>query len=159
MVVVIKSQFTTSHSILARLLRSKFEYIYSKIEAINDADTGFLQEQQASFSKSSSLGSDLQPSHERNNGKQQAAKSCVEGGHTSCVPGCFSNCKRDKHLAFYALPNGKSKEKQTLQKILIHILCRKDFKLTLGHRVYSEHFVGGKKTYLNQFPTITPKKK
>ena len=71
------------------------------MEAINDGDTGFLQDQHASFSKSSSFGSDLQPSHERNNGKQQAAKSCVEGGYTSCVPGCLSNSKRDKHLAFY----------------------------------------------------------
>ena len=29
----------------------------------------------------------------------------------------------------------------------------------LGHRVCSEHFVGGKKTYLNKSTTITPKKK
>ena len=44
MVVVVKSQITTSHSLLARLLWSKFEYIYKKMEAINDADTGFLQD-------------------------------------------------------------------------------------------------------------------
>ena len=53
MVVVVKSQITTSHSLLAILLCSKFEYIYSKMEAINDADTGFLQDQHVSFSKSS----------------------------------------------------------------------------------------------------------
>ena len=35
--------------------------------------------------------------------------------------------------------------------------CRKDFKPTIGHRVCSEHFVGGKKTYLNNVPTLTPK--
>ena len=82
------------------------------MEAINDADAEFLQEQHASFSKSSSLGSDLQPSHETDNEKQQAAKSCVVGGYTSCVPGCFSNSKRDRHLAFYVFSNGKSKEKK-----------------------------------------------
>ncbi len=37
------------------------------------------------------------------------------------------------------------------------MVSRKDFKPTLGHRVFCEHFVGGKKTYMNNTPTITPK--
>ncbi len=37
------------------------------------------------------------------------------------------------------------------------MVARKDFKPTIGHRVCSEHFVGGQKTYLNNVPRITPK--
>ena len=51
MVVVVKSQITTSHSLRARLLWSEFEYIYNEVEAINDADTEFLQDQHAIFLK------------------------------------------------------------------------------------------------------------
>ena len=89
----------------------------------------------------SSLGFHLQPSHEKDNGKQQAAKSCMIAGYTCCVPGCFRNSKIDKHLSFYSFPNGKSKEKQMLQEKWIHMICRKDFEPTQGHRVCSEHSV------------------
>ena len=128
------------------------------MEAIYDNDTGFLQDQYTNFSESSSLGSDLQPSHERDYEKRQAAKNYVVGGYMCCIPGCFSNSKRDKHISFCAFPNGKSKEKQMLLKKWICMICRKDFKPMPGHRVCSEHFVGGKRTYLNEFLTITPKK-
>ena len=80
-----------------------------------------------------------------------------KGGFTCCVPGCFNNNKRDKHLSFYNFPNGKSKEKQILREKWINAVSRKNFKPTIGHRVCSEHFVGGQKTYVNNIPTITPK--
>ena len=79
------------------------------------------------------------------------------GGYTCCIPGCFNNSKRENHLSFYHFPNGISKDKQLLRKRWINMVSRKDFKPTLGHRVCSEHFVGGKKTYMNNVPTITPK--
>ncbi|MCP4923277.1 MAG: THAP domain-containing protein, partial [bacterium] len=79
------------------------------------------------------------------------------GGFTCCVPNCFSNSKKNKNLSFYAFPNGKSKEKQLLRKRWTHFISRKDFKPTIGHRVCSEHFPGGKKTYMNNVPTVTPK--
>ncbi len=79
------------------------------------------------------------------------------GGYTCCVPECFSNSKRDKELSFYSFPEGKSKEKQFLRNRWIHMVCRKNFKPTTGHRVCSKHFPGGKKMYMNNVPTITPK--
>ena len=39
------------------------------------------------------------------------------------------------------------------------MFCLTYFKPTLGYMVCSTHFNGGKKTNLNKFPTITPKKK
>ena len=41
-------------------------------------------------------------------------RSVAVGGFTCCVPGCFSNSKRDTNLSFYNIPNGKSKDKQLL---------------------------------------------
>ena len=79
------------------------------------------------------------------------------GGYTCCIPGCFNNSKRENYLSFYTFPNGISKEKKLLRKRWINMVSRKDFKPTLGHRVCSEHFVGGEKTYMNNVPTITPK--
>ena len=84
-------------------------------------------------------------------------KSGGSGGFTCCVPNCFNNSKRNRNISFYAFPNGKSKEKQLLKKRWIHFISRKDFKPTAGHRVCSEHFPGGKKTYMNNVPTVTPK--
>ncbi len=40
---------------------------------------------------------------------------------------------------------------------MTNFISRKDFKPTIGHRVCSEHFPGGKKTYMNNVPTVTPK--
>ena len=79
------------------------------------------------------------------------------GGFTCCVPHCFSNNKRDRHLKFYEFPSGGSKEKQLLRKKWLHCISRKDFKPTSAHRVCSLHFPEGKKTYLNNIPSITPK--
>ena len=81
------------------------------------------------------------------------------GGFTCCVPGCFSNSNRDVDLSFYVIPNGKSKEKILLRKKWLHMISRKDFQPTDGHRVCSKHFVGGRKTYMNNVPTLVPKMK
>ena len=84
----------------------------------------------------------------------------VVGGFTCSVPECFSNSKRNPELSFYNFPNGKSAEKQELRKKWLHMISRKDFKdPKLGHRVCSLHFLGGRKTYLNNIPTIVPKTK
>ena len=64
------------------------------------------------------------------------------GGFTCCVPGCFSNSNRDVYLSFYVIPNGKSKEKILLMKKWLHMISRKDFQPTDGHRVCSKHFWG-----------------
>ncbi len=72
-------------------------------------------------------------------------KSGGKGGFTCCVSLCFNNSKKHPNLSFYNFPNGKSKEKQLLRKQWIHMVARKDFKPTIGHRVSSEHFVGGQK--------------
>ncbi len=79
------------------------------------------------------------------------------GGYTCCVPGCSSNNKKSPELSFYNFPNGKSKESIELRKRWINLISRKDFSPTIGHRVCSLHFPGGRKTYMNRLPTIVPK--
>ena len=83
-------------------------------------------------------------------------KSKSSGGFTCCVPGCFNNNKRSPELSFYNFPNGKSKESVELRKKWIRLISRVNFTPTIGHRVCSEHFSGGKKTYTNNLPTIVP---
>ena len=73
------------------------------------------------------------------------------GGFTRSVPGCFNNDKRNRGISFYKFPKDKK-----LKKIWLQQISRKDFKLTNGHRVCSQHFEGGKKTYLNNVPTVFP---
>ena len=73
------------------------------------------------------------------------------GGFTCCVPGCFSNSKRDLTLSFYGFP----KEKK-LRSRWLHKISRKNFSPSTGHRVCSLHFEGGKKTYMNNVPVIFP---
>ena len=70
---------------------------------------------------------------------------------------CFNNNKRDKHLKFYSFPSGLSKEKQLLRKKWIQFICRKGLKPTSAHRVCLEHFPGGRKSYINNFPSVIPK--
>ena len=62
------------------------------------------------------------------------------GGFTCCVPGCFTNSKRDTHLSFYVSPKEKN-----LRRRWLHLISRKNVNLTTGHRVCSLHFKGGKK--------------
>ena len=70
------------------------------------------------------------------------------GGFTCCVPGCYSNSARNKDLSFYVIPASKVLRKRWIEKI-----SRKSFNPSAGHRVCSLHFVGGKKTYMNNIPT------
>ena len=79
------------------------------------------------------------------------------GGYTCCVPGCYNNSKKQRNVSFHTFPNGKSNEKKLLRKKWINLLSRKEVVPTSGHRVCSEHFKGGKKTYLNNVPIRTPK--
>ena len=79
-------------------------------------------------------------------------KRSVGGGITCCVPHCFNNSKTNKELSFYVIPKEKNVRKLWLSKI-----SRKNFTPSTSHRVCSEHFVGGKKTYMNNVPTVVPK--
>ena len=74
------------------------------------------------------------------------------GGFTCCVPLCYNNSHKHKDIKFYVIPADKK-----LREVWLNNISRKCFKPTSGHRVCSAHFVGGKKTYLNNVPTITPK--
>ena len=69
----------------------------------------------------------------------------VVGDITGCVPECFNNSLRNPELSYYVIPNGNSKEKQELRKRWLHLISRKNFHPGPGHRVCSEHFVGGKR--------------
>ena len=53
-------------------------------------------------------------SQEKNN---MAARS--GGGFTCCVPGCFTNSKRDTHLSFYVFPKEKNLRRRWLHSISI----------------------------------------
>ncbi len=93
-------------------------------------------------------------------GVGEAKKKTVVGGFTCCVPECFSNSSRNPELSFYAIPNGKSKEKLELRRRWLHMISQKNFDNPgTVHRVCSKHFVGGCKTYMNNIPTIVPKNK
>ena len=83
---------------------------------------------------------------------ENSKKRSRGGGITCCVPQCYNNWKRNKNLSFYVIPKDVSLRKRWLANI-----SRKDFKPTITHRVCSAHFEGGKKTYLNNVPTIVPK--
>ena len=67
-------------------------------------------------------------------------------------------CSSLLHLSFHQFPSGSKSEKVELRKKWISLISRKDFTPTEGHRVCSEHFPGGKKTYLNNLPLNVPKK-
>ncbi|XP_065516910.1 THAP domain-containing protein 11-like [Lathamus discolor] len=79
-------------------------------------------------------------------------------GFTCCVPGCYNNSHRDKALHFYTFP----KDKELLRLWLKNVSragvsgCFSTFQPTTGHRVCSEHFQGGRKSYLVRVPTIFP---
>ena len=90
----------------------------------------------------------------------ECKRKTVVGGFTCCVPGCFSNSVRDTGLSFYIISNGKNKEKQDLQRRWLFMISRQNFDNPgIGHRVCSKHFVGGRKTYMNNVPTVVPKNK
>ena len=74
------------------------------------------------------------------------------GGFTYCVRFCYNNSKVSKGLSFYVI-----QKEPALRKEWLHMRCRKNFNPASGHGFCSDHFVGGKKTYKNNFPTIVPK--
>ncbi|XP_013394003.1 uncharacterized protein LOC106161553 [Lingula anatina] len=82
-------------------------------------------------------------------------------GFTCCVPHCYNNNKKDRHLSFYRFPADTEE-----RKIWVDSIGRAGkkgkfsrFEPTIGHRVCSEHFEGGKKTYDNRRPTVFTYKK
>ena len=67
----------------------------------------------------------------------RAKKRGGPGDFTCCVPGCFTNSKRNLELSFYNFPNGKHVRSKDLRKKWIDLIARKDFSPSKGHRVYS----------------------
>ena len=66
------------------------------------------------------------------------------GGFTCCVLFCYNNSKVNKGLSVNVIL-----KEPVFRKKWLHMIYRKNFNPTSGDRVYSEHFVGGKKTYGN----------
>ncbi|XP_030367117.1 THAP domain-containing protein 11-like [Strigops habroptila] len=79
-------------------------------------------------------------------------------GFTCCVPGCYNNSHRDKALHFYTFPKDKELRRLWLKNVSRAGVsgCFSTFQPTTGHRVCSEHFQGGRKSYLVRVPTIFP---
>ena len=109
-----------------------------------------------SFSQSYKYSAKIQ----EEDGLHGEASSCQEnnsrkkswGGITCCVPLCYNDSKRNKTLKFYVIPKDPA-----LRKKWLAMISRKNFLPSASHRVCSAHFEGGKKTYLNNVPTIVPK--
>jgi hypothetical protein len=93
----------------------------------------------------------------RSNGNKPLSSSSTSkrsGGFTCCVPGCFTNSKRNPEFSFYNFPSGKSEESKELRQKWIDLIFRENFSPTKGHRVCSLHFPGRCKTYMNRLPYI-----
>lgn len=76
-------------------------------------------------------------------------KKTVIGGYTCCVPGCYSNTKRDQELSFHKFPKDES-----MKQKWINAIKRKDFIPGELNRVCSLHFQGGRKMDLTDVPAI-----
>ena len=79
-------------------------------------------------------------------------------GFTCCVPGCYNNNKKQRHLKFYNFPKDQEE-----RRIWVTSIGRAGnagkfslFTPTTGHRVCSGHFDGGEKTYMIKRPTVFP---
>ena len=157
---------TCLHWISVRELSKVVRESTEKMAKSADDEENFAADHCPSSFQNSCLGSGDTEEGEKAGELQRSAedvpnaatrKSGGSGGFTCCVPNCFNDSKRNRNISIYAFPNGKSKEKQLLKKRWIHFISRNDFKPMVGHRVCSEHFPGGKKTYMNNVPTVTPK--
>jgi len=73
------------------------------------------------------------------------------GGTACCVPLCRNTTKNSK-FSFHKFP-----KERKIRNSWIHWIGRKDLIPNDHHRVCSEHFPDGKKTYLSSIPTVTPK--
>ena len=73
------------------------------------------------------------------------------GGITCCVPNCNKNSLRNKKeaLSFYVIPKDP-----LLRRRWLRLIKREKFAMSSSHRVCSVHFVGGKKTYMNNTQTL-----
>uniref|UniRef100_A0A8D2IW86 THAP domain-containing protein 11 n=1 Tax=Varanus komodoensis TaxID=61221 RepID=A0A8D2IW86_VARKO len=71
---------------------------------------------------------------------------------------CYNNSHRDKALHFYTFPKDAELRRLWLKNVSRAGVsgCFSTFQPTTGHRVCSEHFPGGRKTYLVRVPTIFP---
>ena len=45
---------------------------------------------------------------QQGSGETKPKKKSVRGGYTCCVPGCYSNTKRDQELSFHKFPKDES---------------------------------------------------
>ena len=74
------------------------------------------------------------------------------GGITCCDPLCNNNSLKNKNLSFYIIP-----KESNLRKKWLSLISRKNFVPSTSHRVCSVHFTGGKKTYMNNCPSLLSK--
>ena len=146
----------------AEVLVSLSETVKMNLDEVNEKDCtealcsfskSVETEENPSFFQSSSTGGQMFDSPDIvEKTVRSKSDSKIIGGFTCCVPGCASNNKRNPELSFYNFPNGKSQESKNLRKAWLHLVSRKNFSPTSGHRVCSKHFPGGKKT-LHESPT------
>ena len=61
---------------------------------------------------------------QQGSGETEPKKKSVRGGYTCCVPGCYSNTKRDQELSFHKFPKDESMKLKWSNAIK-----RKDFVL------------------------------
>ena len=73
------------------------------------------------------------------------------GGYTCCVPGCYSNSKKDTTLSFHKIPKD-----EPYRTKWINAIKRKEFTPGEHHRVCSVHFRNGKKMGTTDIPVLFP---
>ena len=78
-------------------------------------------------------------------------KRALRGGYTCCVPGCYTNTKKNRELSFHKFPMEKS-----IREKWVNAIKRKNFYPSEHHHVYSQHFHGGKKQGSTDVPAIFP---
>ena len=98
-------------------------------------------------------GAAAQSSNSRTGGNSKSTGkiTSVRGGYTCCVPGCYTNTKKNRSLSFHQFP----KELHTRKK-WINAIKRKDFVPSKQHRVCSKHFVDGKRKGWTDVPSVLP---
>ena len=72
------------------------------------------------------------------------------GGRTCCVPQCSNNSRKNKELSFHKIPEDPILKRKWFKILKTKGLCNP----SSNHTVCSLHFLGGKKTYENNIPSV-----
>ncbi|XP_065904073.1 THAP domain-containing protein 11-like [Dysidea avara] len=73
------------------------------------------------------------------------------GRYTCCVPGCYSNSKKDMTFSFHKIPKD-----EPYRTKWINAIKRKEFTPGEHHRMCSVHFRNGKKIGTTDVPVLFP---